>query len=164
MPQFKYKAMDASGRKSAGSMEAVNVADLEMRLERIGLDLIRAQEVKKQKARITAGSVTRKDIIGFCFHMEQLTRAGVPILEGLGDLRDTMDNVRLRQTIAAMIESIEGGDTLSDAMKAFPTVFDHVTVSLIRAGEQTGELPRELLQLLLLLGEAKADHRSSRPR
>lgn len=151
MPQFRYKAMDAAGKTSSGTMEAVNLADLELRLERIGMDLIRAQEQRSSPSRMPGGQVTRRDLIGFCFHMEQLTRAGVPILEGLSDLRDTMDHPRFRHTIAAMIEAIEGGATLSEAMKAFPHVFDHVTVSLIRAGEQTGELPEVFAKLTVSL-------------
>lgn len=142
MAQFHYKAMDGGGKVSTGTIEAVNIADLEMRLSRIGLDLIRAKQQSRRKVRIGGRAIERRDIIDFCFHMEQLTASGVPILDGLADLRDTMEHPRFREVIAAMIEAIEGGDTLSDAMASFPNVFDNVTTSLIHAGEQTGELPK----------------------
>ena len=88
--------------------------------------------------------IRREDLITFCFHLEQLIRAGVPILEGLADLRDSIGNRRLREITAALIESIEGGKNLSGAMADFPSVFEPVLVSLIRAGEQSGRLTEVL--------------------
>ena len=79
--------------------------------------------------------------------MEQLTRSGVPILDALSDLRDSTDQPRLREIIASVIESIEGGRTLSQAMSEHPKVFDTVFCSLIRAGESTGNLPDVLLNI-----------------
>jgi hypothetical protein len=86
-------------------------------------------------------------IIHFCFHLQQLVRAGVPILEGLTDLRDSLEHPRFREVVASLIESIEGGQTLSQAMDSHRRVFNQVFVSLIRAGETTGRLP-EVLQSL----------------
>jgi type IV pilus assembly protein PilC len=147
MAQFEYKAMDPRGRMVQGTMEAVNLADLELRLGRMGLDLIREREVRRRRTHLSARRIGRRDLIALCFHLEQLTGAGVPIIEGLADLRDTTDHPRLREVLAAMIEAIEGGATLSVAMTAFPEVFDTVMVSLVKAGEQTGELPRVLRNL-----------------
>jgi type IV pilus assembly protein PilC len=56
--------------------------------------------------------VPRPELINFCFHLEHLTRAGVPILEGLTDLRDSVEHPRFREVMAGLIESIEGGQTL----------------------------------------------------
>ncbi len=139
MAQYQYKAMDNHGRVNQGLMEAANIADLELRLGRLGLDLIRSKEARRRALR-GGGRISRKDMIAFCFHLEQLTQAGVPLLEGLTDLRDTIEHPRFREVIAAMIESIEGGDTLSGSMESFPSVFDNIMVSLIKAGEATGEL------------------------
>jgi type IV pilus assembly protein PilC len=71
----------------------------------------------------------------------------MPILEGLADLRDSLENPRFREIIASLIEGIEGGQTLSQAMEAHPRVFDTVFVSLIRAGEASGRLPEILRDL-----------------
>lgn len=147
MSQFQYKAMDPKGRLATGTIDAINLADLEMRLARMGLDLIRARAVKHRSVRLGAARITRRDLIAFCFHLEQLVQSGVPILEGLADLRDTVEHPRFREVIAALIESIEGGSTLSDAMQAFPSVFEPVMVSLIRAGEASGELGNVLRSL-----------------
>ena len=73
-----------------------------------------------------------------------LVSSGVPILEGLSDLRDTIDNKRLQEVTAAMIESIEGGKNLSQAMSDFPFVFPNTFVSQIQAGEESGQMNRVL--------------------
>lgn len=138
MPSFQYKAIDQAGRGTTGRMDAVNDADLEVRLKRIGLDLVNFRQMSAGSA--TVGSIDRKDVINFCFDMEQLTRAGIPLVDGLRDLRDTLPSPRFRAIVASMLEDIEGGKLLSQAMGAFPTVFDSVFINLVRAGEQTGQL------------------------
>lgn len=143
MELFRYKAIDERGRIHRGRADAANAADLETRLSRLGLDLIDFRELKAGRQRGRAG-IRREDLITFCFHLEQLVRAGVPILEGLADLRDSIGNRRLREITAALIESIEGGKNLSGAMADFPAVFEPVLVSLIRAGEQSGRLTEVL--------------------
>ena len=148
MEVFRYKAIDEKGRVLHGKVDAANAADLETRLSRIGLDLVNYRELKSKHKNVTGRGIKRSDMITFCFHLEHLLRAGVPILEGLSDLRDTIDNKRLREITAAMIESIEGGKNLSGAMRDFPFVFSPVFVSLIRAGEQSGQLV-EVLQKLI---------------
>ncbi len=148
MDAFRYKAMDQLGRVSRGRVEALNPADLEVRLSRMGLDLLNFSLQRSSRRAITRGGVRTVDLITFCFHLEHLVRAGVPIIEGLGDLRDTLDNRRLREVTSAMIEAIEGGQNLSGAMHDFPGVFDSVFVSLIRAGEQSGRLS-EVMQKII---------------
>jgi type IV pilus assembly protein PilC len=140
MEAYQYKAIDDNGRVHNGKVDAVNIADLEARLTKMGLDLVNYKELGSSKQRITGAGVTRRDLITFCFHLEQTSKAGVPILESLQDLRDSTENLRLREVIASMIESIEGGKTLSDAMSDYPVVFNNIFSSLVRAGEQSGEI------------------------
>jgi type IV pilus assembly protein PilC len=147
MALYAYKAMNDAGRVVFGRIDAINPIDLEMRLKRMGLDFINGNPVS-QGSGFFAAKVPRRELINFCFHLEQLTRAGVPIVEGLTDLRDSMGHPQFRETIASMIESIEGGDTLSQAMGDYPRVFDGVFQSLIRAGEDTGNLPDVLKSLV----------------
>ena len=151
MPVMHYKAMDARGRTQTGQIDAVNSADLEMRLSRMGLDLVNSREANTKTAGITAGRVDRREVINFCFHLEQLMSAGVPILDGLADLRDSVEERRLQEIIAGMVESIEGGATLSESMAVYPQVFDNVFVSLVKAGEasgQVGEVLRKITESL----------------
>ena len=143
---FDYKAVSAEGRMVFGRIDAINIVDLEMRLKRMDLDLVTGKAIDQQKL-FGKRKIPRPDLINFCFHLDQLTRAGVPILEGLADLRDSIENPRFREVIAGLIEGIEGGQTLSLAMADHPTVFNPVFVNLIRAGEATGQLSDVLSSL-----------------
>lgn len=146
MPLFTYKAVDARGKNVLGRAEAVNLFDLEQRLSRMELDLISGAPTR-QKTRMLGGRIARQDLINFCFHLEQLASAGVPVVEGLVDLRESVENRRFREVVAGLVESIEGGRSLSQALSEFPEVFSKVFVSLVRSGEQTGRLAEVLKSL-----------------
>ncbi|MFA4969548.1 MAG: type II secretion system F family protein [Sulfuritalea sp.] len=147
MALYAYKAMNTHGRMVTGRLEAINLIDLEMRLKRMDLDFINGDTLK-QGGLTGRARITRPELINFCFHLEQLARAGVSLIESLTDLRDTIENPRFREIIAGMVESIEGGKTLSQALAEHPQTFDGVMVSLIKAGEETGALPQVLGNLL----------------
>lgn len=140
MPLFKYKAMTRNGKIRNGALDAVNELDLEQRLAKMSLDLIRSEVTEEKKAGVGQRKVEKSDLINFCFHMEQLSRAGVPMLEGLADLRDSLDHPRFKEIIANIIDEIEGGKSLSEALADHPLVFDNLFVNLIKAGEASGEL------------------------
>ena len=146
MAMYHYKAMTTAGRTVLGRLDAINMVDLEMRLKRMELDFINGDPVKEGQG-FARARITRVELINFCFYMEQLTRAGVPIIEGLADLRDSMENPRFREITASMIESINGGKTVSEAMAEHPSIFDGVFISLIKAGEDTGNLQDVLKSL-----------------
>ena len=146
MPLYDYKAIDPDGHMVSGRIDALNIVDLEMRLRRMDLDLINGNLVANRNL-LGAKTVPRRELIHFCFHLEHLVRVGVPILDGLSDLRDSLENPRFREIISSLIEGIEGGQTLSQAMDAHPRTFDKVFVSLIRAGESSGRLPEVLRNL-----------------
>jgi len=142
MSSYKYKAIDKTGRPARGDIEAVNEVDLELRLRRMGLDLITYQQVERQARAFGArGTITRQDLINFCFDMEQMARSGIPMIDGLRDMRDSIENPRFRDVLSVMTEDMEGGKVLSQCMGNHSSVFDNVFVSLIRAGEQSGQLP-----------------------
>jgi len=145
MARYRYRAMDPKGSIVRGTLEAINPLDLEMRLRRISLDLITFRSESKRRLRKVVRA--RSDLINFCFHLEQLLRAGVPIVDALRDLRDTGGERGLRDLTANLIESIEGGARLSDAMEQQAGAFDAVFVNLVRAGEESGELPKVLERL-----------------
>ncbi len=146
MALFAYRAVDEEGKISSGSLDATNAIDLELRLRRLGLDLITFESVKRSVA-ARSRHVTRPELITFCFHLSQLLRAGVNIIEALTDLRDTVDNPGFRQVVAGLIEDIEGGLRLSEALANHPYIFDGVFIALVRAGEQSGQLNEVLDEL-----------------
>ena len=142
---YHYRAVDEQGQIRNGQLDASNLSDLELRLNRIGLTLIRAKI--RQGERLGRRRIVRRDLITFCFHLEQLTRAGVPLIEGLIDLRDSTDHPRFREVVANLIDDIEGGKQFSQAISEHQAIFDDVFVNLIRAGEISGELPEVLKRL-----------------
>jgi type IV pilus assembly protein PilC len=140
MPFFDYRAIDQTGRTTRGTLSAINDIDLELRLKRMGLDLITLAELSRQYAPSGRERVTRRDLVTFCIHMRYITRAGIPLLDGLRDLRDTMEKRGFRDVLTALLEDLEGGKVLSQALAAHPAVFGAVFVHSVRAGEQTGLL------------------------
>ena len=146
MPSFHYRAVDANGGIVEGNLEAHSEHAVEAQLRQSGVEMLRCAEkgagLFRRKTR-----VSRKELIGFCFHLEQMTRAGLPILEALTDLRDSTENAAFQEVIGNMITAVEVGKTMSEAMAEFPDVFDDVFVSLIAVGEESGELPDVMLKL-----------------
>jgi type IV pilus assembly protein PilC len=140
MATFNYRAIDQTGRHAQGQVDALNEADLEIRLERMGLDLITFKSTEKSKKAFTKNRVNNRDLVMFCFQLEQLTSAGVPMLEGLNDLRESTQNPYFQKVLGALAGEVEGGKMLSQALAEHPDVFDEVFVNLVAAGEQTGQL------------------------
>ena len=147
MPLYTYKAIDSVGKPVLGRVDAANVFDLEQRLSRMGLDLITGAPTRQISRIVGGGKITRQDLINFCFHLEQLSSAGVPIVEGIVDLRDSVENRRFKEVVGGLVEAIQGGRTLSQSLADYPEVFGRVFTSLVRSGEQTGRLPAVLKSL-----------------
>ena len=146
MALFAYRAVDADGHISTGNLDAANGIDLEMRLRRLGLDLLTFEGVKRSTAARTR-NISRQELITFCFHLSQLLKAGVNIMEALTDLRDTVDNPGFRQVLASILEDVGGGLKLSEAMANHSYCFDNVFVALVRAGEESGQMTEVLDEL-----------------
>ncbi len=140
MALYSYRAIDDQGKSRKGLQDAANLVDLELRLKRSGLDLIDGK-VDRGNFSLVSKKTKRPELITFFFNLEQLGSAGVPLLESLADLRDTMTDLVFREVIANLVESIQGGKKLSQAMAEHPNAFDKIFVSLTRAGEESGRLP-----------------------
>lgn len=139
--------MDTQGKILRGRLEALNALDLELRLRRMSLDLITHDRAHRRWLPMFGPQVKRRELITFCFHLEQLLRSRVPIVEALTDLRDTVDVPHFREVLANLIEEIQGGARLSDALAMHPRVFDDVFVNLIKSGEESGRLQEVLAKL-----------------
>ena len=147
MPLYKYKAIDAAGKFISGSLDAGNVNDLELRLEKMDMDLVTFKQKEHGADLFGRNKIGRRDLINFSFYLEQLTRAGVPLLEGLADLRDGEENPTFRDIVTGVIEAIEGGNSFSQALDLYPKIFDDVFVSLIRVGERSGRMSEVLVDI-----------------
>lgn len=147
MPQYQYKAVDAAGKFIQGSLDAGNISDLEIRLEKMDMDLVTYKQKEPGSDLFGRNKVGRRDLINFSFYLEQLTRSGVPILEGLADLRDGEENPSFRDVITGVIEAIEGGYSFSQALALYPKIFDNVFTSLIKVGERSGKMSEVLIDI-----------------
>ncbi len=146
MALYSYTAIDESGQRCKGQLDAASESDLELNLKHLQLDLVRAK-ISRQFPSLAGKRIRRSDLITLFFNLEQLIRAGVPLLESLADLRNSMDNRQLRAILADMVAAIEGGKMLSQAMAGHPHAFDNIVVSLVHAGEKSGRLAEILKQL-----------------
>jgi type IV pilus assembly protein PilC len=145
MAIYSYTAVNQQGQTVRGKIEAASKDDLEKRLERLGLQLI-SQSAGIGLALFQA-KVTQEELSQFCFYLEQLVSGGVPLIEGLSDVRDSVSNPTLRNAVSAVISEIEQGCKLSDALGQYPKLFDQIFVSLVQAGEESGELSLVLKNL-----------------
>ena len=148
MKEFKYKALDGDGHIARGKITALNELDLEERLHDIGLELIHYTAITKSQYSGIFHTIKTKDILILCVHLAELEKAGVPILESLLDLRDALDNPKMQQVIHEIYEEVKNGKMLSEAFKNYPKIFDGIFISLIHAGENTGNLG-EVLEYLV---------------
>jgi type IV pilus assembly protein PilC len=139
MPRFRYRAANAEGHRVQGELAAINDIDLDLRLRRMGLILIRARAANR-RGLFSAWHATRRDLISFCFHMQQIARANAPLLEGLKDLIASTENSRFRDLLALVADDLEGGKLLSEALAAHPDVFDRVFTALVRAAEKSDQM------------------------
>lgn len=139
MPNYNYTSINGAGRKIRGKIAADNEIDLEMRLKQVGLDLVETREAKEKKSSFM-GKVKLRDMIVLCLHLEQLDKAGVPLLDALADIRDTTESMKLRDVLTSVYESVKGGEMFSMALSRHPRIFNEVFIGLIAAGEKTGNL------------------------
>ena len=144
MATFQYSGVNQAGVVVRGKMDARNAADLEKRVSRLGISIISSDEtgglLSSVGSTLFQKKVTNDELAQLCFYVQQLVAGGVPLLEGLSDVRDSVANPALRNTIGVIIQDIEQGSTLSQAMRQHPKTFDDVFCSLVEAGEFSGEL------------------------
>ena len=148
MPDYKFKTIDEAGKVRSDTMIASNPMELEKRLGSMGFDLLSYQEQAKASGSILGRkSITRRELINFTFHIEQLMKAGVPLLDCLRDIRDSLEYSHFTDILQTIIDDIEGGKTMSLALAEHKHVFDDVYVTLVRVGEETGQLTKVLREM-----------------
>ncbi|MDH3343438.1 MAG: type II secretion system F family protein, partial [Gammaproteobacteria bacterium] len=122
--------------------------ELEKRLKSMGFDLLSYDEKAKAAGSLFGRkTISRRELINFTFHIEQLLKAGVPLLDCLRDIRDSLDYSHFTDVLQTIIDDIEGGKTLSLALKEHAHIFDDVYVTLVRVGEETGLLAKVLREM-----------------
>lgn len=138
---FHFRALDPRQQLITGEMEAHDLDALLQHLQQQGLELL---DVRRKHVR-NARPPSRRDIIDFCFHIEHLLSAGIPLLDALHDLAKHSESPRLRPLCRRLATAISSGHSLSAAMQTEHVQLEAAFIGVIRAGETSGRLP-EVLQ------------------
>ena len=147
MHDYHYRALAPEQRIVSGNLRCQDETELSERLAQRGLELIRAKRSRYRGWHTGGNALARQEMIDFCFQMAQLLAAGIPLLDGLADLRDSPGPIRLAEVIADLYAAIHGGLSFASACERQPQVFTPEMCSLLRAGEQSGELPQVFARL-----------------
>lgn len=157
MPVFSYKASDSSGNVVKGTLEASEEREVVEKLQ--GMDYI--------PIRITLGEtaargfnfnlsinfsalfqrVTQKDVMVFTLDLCALLEAGLPVDKALTILINVSEKDKFKQIIHGILKSVEGGNSLSEALAKYPNIFSTLYVNMVTAGETGGVLPMVLDRL-----------------
>jgi type II secretory pathway component PulF len=142
VPNFHYRAIDAQGNPSESEMTAIDLSQLEQRLQDMGLLLVQALETKPKSSSTVdkRGKVKPRDLLEFSTHMFTLLDAGIPLSEAVKNLSKESPNLQLRSTLHAVFQQVEAGSPLHAAMNQHPNVFPPQVTNLVQAGEESDTL------------------------
>lgn len=151
MPKYNYRAITEKGRPTRGVLQAASEQDLFSRLQENGMSLVDCKEMSDQGnkwAALTAKKVAIRDLIQMFVHLEQLQKAGVPLLNSLADIRESTESPRLRDMMSDVYREVSEGSSFSNALAKHPGTFESIFISLISAGEETGNLTSSFEQVI----------------
>jgi len=156
MPVFTFSGKDASGQKIAGERNAVNKQTLasQLRKERITPGSIREKGKEFALPTFGSGKVKTKDIAIFFRQFSVMIDAGLPLVQCLEILAANQKNQTFQKTLTGVRTTVEGGATLANAMRQYPTVFDDLSTNMIEAGETGGILDIILQRLATYVEKA----------
>jgi len=146
VPEFKYKAVDETGRIVKGRLSAFDEADLEAKLSQKGLILVRAKR-SGESLLLRFSKVSPRLVIEFYNRLYQAIEIGLPLLSALEEIAQGMPSKLFRKIIGDIVVAIEAGNTLHDAMTRYPNIFSKLELNVIRMGEKSGTLPLCLKEL-----------------
>ena len=159
MPSYKYEAMDHAGAEVTGTIEAESEAEAQQEIREQDLFVTKITEDGRKKKKkkdkgdkkggprrrkagggLSIGGVGAKQLCTFTRQLSTLQDAGLPILRSLMILEGQSKPGPLKNSLIGVIEDIEGGSTLSEAMAKQPKAFDDLYVNMVKAGEAGGAL------------------------
>lgn len=146
MPDYKYKAIDETGKISKGTIVAFSDTDIEDRLRVKGLTLIKSKPVKRKRfaKSFFGGRIKARVLIEFYQRFSQSLRVGLPILATLDENIKMIPSRTLRKVIEEVKVSVEDGSSLYQAMGQSPRIFHKLDLSIVMMGEESGTLPESL--------------------
>lgn len=143
MPVFLWAGTTKKNEVKKGEIEAADELVARTLLRRQGFKSIDVRKKPKDLMEylpFLAGGVKEKDVVVFCRIFSTMINAGLPLIQCLDLLAQQEKNKAFAKIIRSVKENIEGGTSLTDALKKYPKVFDELFVNLIAAGEAGGIL------------------------
>ncbi|GHT43234.1 type IV pilus biogenesis protein PilC [Planctomycetales bacterium] len=144
MPEYRYTARNPEGSKVEGVLDAATEAELIGSLSAAGLFPLEISPVLHQTTTGKVRRISGQLLAGLYSQLADLLRSGVPLLRALKILQEQSSNANLKYILDNIYRQVEAGETLSDAMLQYPTVFGEMSVQMIRAGGEGGFLEESL--------------------
>jgi len=153
MPTFKYQARNQVGENVAGSLVATSEQAVVDQLRSQNLTVVTVREdVGRREIRLfgtrkAVGKVKLDDMVLFTRQLSTMISAGIPLVEGLEILEDQVENKGFRNVIGTIVGDVRSGADFSSALAQHPRIFNDLFVSMVRAGEVSGQLDEILVRL-----------------
>lgn len=148
MPTFHYKVRESSGAIVEGDTEEEDKFALVKELKGQGKEVIAIDEVEKKSMNIDVGKyfsrIKMQDLIMFSKNLAAMIDAGLSLSRALSVLEKQTQKVKFKEVLHDLNEEISKGNSLSDAMGKHPKAFSTLFVSMVRAGEESGNLSQAL--------------------
>ncbi|MGZ4859220.1 MAG: type II secretion system F family protein [Candidatus Angelobacter sp.] len=156
MPVFTFTGTDPQGKRVAGERLADSKAAVTMQLrrERITPGAIKEKGKEFALPKLGTGTVPVKDTAVFFRQFSVMIDAGLPLVQCLEILAANQENQIFQKCLTGVRQSVEGGSTLSNAMRQYPKIFDDLTTNMIEAGEAGGILDTILQRLATYVEKA----------
>tara|TARA_X000000950_G_scaffold120844_1_gene151508 strand:+ start:24425 stop:25621 length:1197 start_codon:yes stop_codon:yes gene_type:complete len=153
MATYKYNAFDANEKIFKGYVNATDKAEAKLILKNRGLNALKIEKSQQKRSSIT---ISNNNLSIFTKQMSALLGAGTPIEKCLLLLSKQSSNNKFSQILLSINEDITEGNSLSSAMKKYPSIFDDIYTSTIYAGETSASLSEVFHDLSIYLDkEAK---------
>jgi len=147
MQNFKYTGINRYGKRVKGVVSANDQVDLNQKLRKQHINLVSSSKQGSGLFSRSKTKVSRKELIFITFQLAQLLKAGVPLLEVIDDLKNSIESESAKDMLAEIYEMMQGGSTFSEALTTYRKVFGNVYVALVSVGENTGKLDHILTNL-----------------
>jgi type IV pilus assembly protein PilC len=156
MPVFTFTGTDPQGKKVAGERlaDSKSAVTMQLRRERITPGAIKEKGKEFALPKLGTGTVPVKDTAVFFRQFSVMIDAGLPLVQCLEILAANQENQVFQKCLTGVRQSVEGGSTLSNAMRQYPKIFDDLTTNMIEAGEAGGILDTILQRLATYVEKA----------
>jgi len=140
---FNYKALENTGKRVAGSIEAVSLDVAVGSLQKRGLIIAEIEPAERESwlSKIQFGSgVSHKDVVVLSRQMATLFEAQVSALKIFTLLSAGVENEVLKKSLTQVVADLQAGSTISKALAKHPDIFSEFYVNMVKSGEETGKL------------------------